>query len=112
MKDFTFKVPQDIVFGMGSLKRLPELLEKSGSKKMMIVSDHGLEKLGVVKKIEDIVKNAGIETCSFLDILPTPTVAMVDAAAKMYKESGATRIVALGGGSPTEAANAVGVLAR
>ena len=29
MKDYTFKVPQDIVFGVGSLKRLPELLEKS-----------------------------------------------------------------------------------
>ena len=41
MKDYTFKVPQDIVFGVGSLKRLPELLEKSGSKKMMVVSDRG-----------------------------------------------------------------------
>ena len=28
MKDYTFKVPQDIVFGVGSLKRLPELLGK------------------------------------------------------------------------------------
>ena len=36
MKDYTFKVPQDIVFGVGSLKRLPELLEKSGSKKMKV----------------------------------------------------------------------------
>ena len=35
MKDYTFNVPQDIVFGMGSLKRLPELLEKSGSKKLI-----------------------------------------------------------------------------
>lgn len=34
MKDFTFNVPQDIIFGKGSLKRLPELLEKSGSKKL------------------------------------------------------------------------------
>lgn len=94
MKDYTFKVPQDIVFGMGSLKKLPELLEKSGSKKMMIISDRGLEKIGVVKKITDIVENAGIETCSFLDILPNPTVDMVDAATEVYKESGATSIVA------------------
>ena len=28
MKDYTFKVPQDIVFGVGSLKRLPELVLK------------------------------------------------------------------------------------
>ena len=112
MKDYTFKVPQDIVFGVGSLKRLPELLEKSGSKKMMVVSDRGLEKLGVVQKVLDIVETEGIETVSFLDILPNPTVDMVNAATKVYKESGATSIVALGGGSPMDVAKAVGVLAR
>ena len=111
MKDYTFKVPQDIVFGVGSLKRLPELLEKSGSKKMMVVSDRGLEKLGVVQKVLDIVEAEGIETVSFLDILPNPTVDMVNAATKVYKESGATSIVALGGG-PMDVAKAVGVLAR
>lgn len=107
MKDYTFKVPQDIVFGVGSLKRLPELLEKSGSKKMMVVSDRGLEKLGVVQKVLDIVETEGIETVSFLDILPNPTVDMVNAATKVYKESGATSIVALGGGSPMDVAKAV-----
>lgn len=33
MKDYTFKVPQDIVFGVGSLKRLPELLKKADLKR-------------------------------------------------------------------------------
>lgn len=112
MKDYTFNVPQDIVFGMGSLKRLPELLEKSGSKKMMIVSGHVLEKIGVVKKIQDMVEAAGIETTAFLDISPNPTVDMVNEATKQYKEFGATSIVALGGGSPMDVAKAVGVLAR
>ena len=112
MKDYTFKIPQVIVFGMGSLKRLPELLEKSGAKKMMIVSDHSLEKIGMVGKVQKIVEDAGIETCTFLDILPNPTVDMVDAATKMYKESKAECIVALGGGSPMDVAKAVGVIAR
>lgn len=112
MKDYTFNVPQDIVFGMGSLKRLPKLLEKSGSKKMMIVSGHVLEKIGVVKKIQDMVEAAGIETTAFLDITPNPTVDMVNEATKQYKEFGATSIVALGGGSPMDVAKAVGVLAR
>lgn len=112
MKDYTFKIPQDIVFGMGSLKKLPELLTKSGAKKMMIVSDHSLEQIGMVKKVQDIVENAGIETCTFLDILPNPTVDMVNAATKMYQESGAECIVALGGGSPMDVAKAVGVIAR
>ena len=46
MKDFTFNVPQDIIFGKGSLKRLPELLEKSGSKKMLLISGPVLKKIG------------------------------------------------------------------
>lgn len=112
MQDFSFKVPQEIVFGMHSLKKLPELLEKSGSKKVMIISDRGLEGLGVVKKVADIVKAEGVEVCEFLDILPNPTVEMADEAAKMYKESGATSIIALGGGSPMDVAKAAGVLAR
>ena len=37
MKDYTFKVPQDIVFGVGSLKRLTELIEKSGYKKIIVL---------------------------------------------------------------------------
>lgn len=43
MKDFAFNVPQDIIFGKGSLKRLPELLEKSGSKKMLLDLRTGFE---------------------------------------------------------------------
>ena len=38
----------------------------------MVVSDRGLEKLGVVQKVLDIVETEGIETVSFLDILPNP----------------------------------------
>ena len=60
----------------------------------------------------DFVEAEGIETVSFLDILPNPTVDIVNAATKVYKESGATSIVALGGGSPMDVAKAVGVLAR
>lgn len=112
MTDYTFKIPQEIVFGDGALKKLPELLKENGSEKMMIVSDHGLEKIGVVRQVMDIVEASGIRACAFLDVLPNPTVEMVDAAVKAYKESGATSIVALGGGSPMDVAKAVGILAR
>lgn len=112
MENFSFMVPQEIIFGLGSLKQLPELLKKSGHQKMMVVSDHGLEGLGLVKQVNDIAQDAGIETCSFLDILPNPTVGMVDEAVRLYKASGATCIVALGGGSPMDVAKAVAVIAR
>lgn len=50
MKDFRFKVPQNIEFGVGSLKKLPEILNESKSEHVFLISDEGLAKLGVVKK--------------------------------------------------------------
>ena len=112
MKDFTFNVPQDIIFGKGSLKRLPELLEKSGSKKMLLISGPVLKKIGMVEKVEEIVKASGIEVEVFTDVEANPSVATVDKATEAYKKAGATSIVAFGGGSPMDVAKAVGVTAK
>ena len=111
MNDFAFKIPQEIVFGVGALSRLPELLGKLGSDNVLVVSDRSLEKIGMVDEILRIVRESGIQAHTFLDILPNPTVDMVNAAVEAYRSAGATSIVALGGGSPMDVAKAVGVLA-
>lgn len=112
MKDFRFKIPQNVEFGMGSLKKLPEILKENHSEHVFLISDRGLESIGVVKKIRDIIENGGITCTAYLDVKPNPTVAIVDEAAALYKECGATSIVALGGGSPMDVAKSVGVLAN
>lgn len=112
MNDYTFKIPQDVVFGLGSLRRLPELLGQNGSKHVFLISDRGLESIGVVKRVRDIIEADGIEVTAYLDVKPNPTVAIVEEAAALYESCGATGIVSLGGGSPMDVGKAVGVLAR
>lgn len=112
MKPFNFKVPQDIQFGMGSLSKLPEILAENHSDHVMLVSDRGLEKIGVVKRVQDIIEGAGIAFDAYLDVVPNPTVEVVNEAAALYKQCSATSLVALGGGSPMDVAKAVGILAR
>ncbi|EOI55433.1 iron-containing alcohol dehydrogenase [Enterococcus gilvus] len=111
MKDFTFKVPQSIEFGMGSLKKLPELLKENKSDHVFLISDRGLEDLGVVKKIQAIIEAGEIKCTTYLGTIPNPTVDVVNESATLYKESGATSIVALGGGSSMDVAKTTGVLA-
>lgn len=111
MQDFMFSIPQNIVFGKGSLKKLPSLLEKTAMGKVFVISDRGLEKVGAVKKITDILDQAGIEHEEFLDIEPNPSVEIVNAATAAYKSGNSAGIIALGGGSPMDVAKAVGVLA-
>ena len=111
MKDFRFKVPQNIEFGVGSLKKLPEILNESKSEHVFLISDEGLAKLGVVKKVQDIVEADGLKCTTYLGVVPNPTVDVVNESTKCYKESDATSIIALGGGSSMDVAKATGVLA-
>lgn len=112
MKDFGFIIPQNCQFGLGALKKLPELLKICGSDNVMLISDRGLEAIGVVEKVRNIIKEAGLKYSEYLDVLPNPTVDIVNDAAKVYKEAGATSMLALGGGSPMDVAKAVGVVAK
>ena len=73
---------------------------------MFLISDRGLEKIGVVKKIQDIIEAAGISCTAYLDVIPNPTTDIVNEATGLYKGCGATSIVALGGGSSMDVAKA------
>lgn len=112
IKDFSFKVPQTIEFGMGSLNKLPEILKLNDSENVIVISDRGLEKIGVVKKVVNIIEASGLKHTEFLDVLPNPTVEIVNKAVEVYKECGATSIIALGGGSPMDVAKAVAALVK
>ena len=111
MKDFSFKIPQEIIFGKGSLSRLPEVLKAANCKKVLLVSDHGLESVGVVAKVEKIITEAGLGYAQFLGLQPNPTIDNVNAALEVYKSSGAESIIALGGGGPMDVDKSVGLLA-
>ncbi len=110
MKDYNFRVPQNVEFGVGILNRLPEIVGQYNVKEVMLVSDRGLESIGVVKKVVDILENGGIKCTPYLDVKPNPSVEVVNEATKLFKECGATGIIALGGGSPMDVAKAAGVL--
>lgn len=111
MNNFTFSIPQNINFGLGEINKTGELSKKLNIKKALIVSDRMLEKLGIVEKIEKILKDSGIESECYLDIEPNPSVETVNKAVEVYKKSSSDGIIALGGGSPMDVAKAVGVLA-
>ena len=111
MKDFMFSIPQNIVFGKGSLNKLPDLLGEFAQSKVIVISDRDLEKAGLVKKVTEILKISGIECEEFLEVEANPCIETVKAALCAYQNAKATVVVALGGGSPMDVAKAVGVLA-
>ncbi len=111
MNDFAFNLPK-CEFGLGALKKLPDILKQCGSDNVLLVSDRGLEAIGVVQKVRDIINAAGLKYAEYLDVLPNPTVQIVDECAKAYKDAGATAFLALGGGSPMDVAKAAAACAK
>lgn len=107
METFNFSVPQDITVGKGSLSKLPEIAKKLGGKHALIISGPHLEKMGLVKKAADYLASVDIKADTFTDIEANPSVTTVEKATAKYLESGADFIVAFGGGSPMDVANAV-----
>lgn len=112
MKQFSFSIPQNIMVGRGSMASLPEVAKKLEGSHALIVSDPGLEGLGLVKKTADYLLEAGIKVDTFTEVEANPSVTTVEKATDKFKECGADFIVALGGGSPMDVSKAVGVVAK
>lgn len=111
MNSFSFTIPQNIVVGAGSLKRLPELAKNLKKSKAYIISGAHLEKIGMVDKCREALKAAGIESDAFTQTEGNPSTDTVAKAANGFKSSKADFIVAFGGGSPLDVAKAVAVIA-
>ena len=59
INDFGFIIPQNCQFGMGALKKLPDFLKAAGSDNVMLISDRGLEAIGVVEADGTVFVNPG-----------------------------------------------------
>ena len=102
-----FTLPRDIYYGPGALDELKVL---AGHKKAMILTGgSSMRKGGFLQKTEDVLKAAGLETALFEGIEPDPSIETVMKGAQAMREFEPDVIVAIGGGSPIDAAKAMWV---
>lgn len=97
-------------FGAGSRNVIPEEVKRRGFKKAFIVTDNDLVKFGVVKLVTDVLDTASIPYSIFPEVKQNPTVTNVKAGVDAYGASGADFMIAIGGGSPTDTAKAIGII--
>ena len=99
-----FTLPRDLYFGKGALENLKNL---EGKKAVICVGGGSMKRFGFLAKAEAYLKEAGMEVMIIEGIEPDPSVTTVmNGAAKML-EFGPDWIVAMGGGSPIDAAKAM-----
>lgn len=105
-----FNYPTTIYYGAGSLEAMAKSINKLGLKKLLIVSDPTLEKLGLVKQVADVCSAENIKTAQFCNVHPNPIEDDVLEGIKVYRKEDCDGFIALGGGSPMDAAKAIMIL--
>lgn len=104
-----FIVPGLIITGSGALELAESELGKLG-RKAMIVTDKVMLQLGNCEKVENALKNQGIEYTIYSEIVGEPTDVMIENGLEQYKKEACDFLVALGGGSPIDSMKAIGSL--
>lgn len=104
-----FIVPGQIISGSGALSMAEAAISGLG-KKAFIVTDKVMIQLGNCAKVEEALKNRGVEYAIYSEITGEPTDVMIDNGLKLYKEEGCDFMVALGGGSPIDSMKAIAAL--
>jgi len=101
-----FTLPRDIYYGKGSMEQLKNI---KGSKAMLVLGGHSMRKFGFVDKALGYLKEAGIEVKIIEGIEPDPSVETVLKGAEEMVDFNPDWIIAMGGGSPIDAAKAMWV---
>lgn len=99
-----FTLPRDLYHGKGSL----EVLKTLGGKKAIIVVGGGtMKRMGFLDSAVTYLKEGGMEVALFEGVEPDPSVETVMRGAEAMRAFEPDWIVAMGGGSPIDAAKAM-----
>ncbi len=103
-----FKLPPKIYFKYGCLP--VALQELEGKKRAFIVTDSFLFSTGMIDRIQDSLAQIGVETEVFHQVKPDPTLGTINTAMQLVNAYKPDVIIAVGGGSPMDAAKIIWLL--
>jgi 4-hydroxybutyrate dehydrogenase len=107
MSSITYNFPASIIFGWDECEKISKHVESIKASKPLIVTDEGIEKAGILRRISESLEEKGTRYTVFNGVHPNPTEKDVEDGLRSYREGKCDSIIALGGGSPMDAAKAI-----
>lgn len=101
---YRFTLPRDLYYGKDALEALKTI---KGKKAIIVLGGGSMKKFGFVDKVVSYLNEVGIETQLFEGVEPDPSVETVMKGAEAMRDFEPDLIVAMGGGSPIDAAKAM-----
>jgi alcohol dehydrogenase len=105
-------IPQPtMLVGPGASGRLGQAINDFGHRKILIVTDAVISKLGLMAPLTAALREGGSAFVVFDAITPDAPIPLIEQGIALFKEEGCDAIVAFGGGSAMDAAKAIGLSA-
>ena len=101
---------QEAYFGRGAIKQIPDVAKAHGFTKAFIVTDPVLIETGTVKKVTDVLDEAGMPYEVFSNVQPNPPVECIKDGVAKFADAGADFLIGLGGGSPQDTCKGIGIV--
>ena len=95
-----YRVPELI----GDMEGLAKLLNTKNIKRVLIVTDKGITKIGLTDELKEQLTKHNIEYSYYDDTVSNPTIQNVEEAKQMYLDTKCEAVVAFGGGSAMDCA--------
>ncbi len=110
MTPFTFNTTKSLVFEAGAAVRMAEVAGKVLGQTVMLVTDPGLRKLGMIDPAVASLESAGHTVAVFDRVEADPSRETLMNAVEFGRRSGATGLLGLGGGSPMDVSKLTALL--
>ncbi|HKA08679.1 MAG TPA: iron-containing alcohol dehydrogenase [Gemmataceae bacterium] len=104
LPSFDFSPLNRVLFGAGALARLGEVARGLGGRRVLLVTDPGLEAAGHPQRAVGYLEAAGMEVFVFDEVRENPTTTQVEAGAAFARDRHVDLIVGVGGGSSMDSA--------
>jgi alcohol dehydrogenase len=96
-----------VVYGAGALARLGEVVRELGGRRVLLVTDPGLEEAGHPQRALAFLREAGVEAFVFDGVEENPSEQHVEEGVRVAQRHGIDLLVAVGGGSAMDCAKGV-----
>ena len=94
---------------LGSVRAIPEVLQRKHCRSVLIVTDKGVSSLGLLKRLENALDAASISYVIYNRTVANPTTSNIYEAMELYRNHRCTAIIGFGGGSSLDCAKGVGI---
>lgn len=111
MLNFSFYVPTRLVYGEGCVQANDQYFQGFGRRAFVVTGAHSAERSGALDDVVAVLSDKGIAYEQFAGVENNPSLENVETASAAARQFEPDFIVAIGGGSPLDAAKAVAVLA-